>query len=128
LERRKFTRIIFSTPAELRQDKQIWSTKLLDLSFKGALLEKPDRFDGDLAQTFLLTFGLEGLPNNIILQGHITHEEQGHLGLHCELMDIDSATQLRRLIELNVGDTELLNRELANLTVPSQREHEPEQH
>lgn len=100
----------------------MWPTRLLDLSFKGALLEKPEEFNADLQQAFLLTFGLEGLPNNIILQGHITHQEQGHLGLHCELMDIDSATQLRRLIELNVGDTELLNRELSNLNVPSQSE------
>ena len=119
MERRKFTRIIFSTPAELRQGESVWQTQLLDLSFKGALLCKPEKFLADLEQPFLLTFILEGMPNQIILQGHITHDEHGHLGLHCELMDIDSATQLRRLIELNVGSTELLNRELKNLNIPS---------
>lgn len=122
MERRKFTRIIFSTPAELRQDSHQWQTQLLDLSFKGALLAKPAQFDGELGSPFLLTFMLEGMPGQIILQGHITHVENDHLGLHCELMDIDSATQLRRLIELNVGDTDLLNRELKNLHVPTNNE------
>ena len=32
IERRRFFRVIFSTPAVLRQGERSWQTKLLDLS------------------------------------------------------------------------------------------------
>lgn len=36
-------------------------------------------------------------------------------GLLCLTIDIDSVTHLRRLVELNLGDTDLLERELSHL-------------
>ena len=43
-----------------------------------------------------------------------------HLGLFCHHIDIDSITHLRRLIELNLGDETLLQRELAELLPPGE--------
>jgi hypothetical protein len=37
------------------------------------------------------------------------------VGLHCRHIDIESLAHLRRLIELNLGDPALLERELAAL-------------
>lgn len=37
------------------------------------------------------------------------------VGLRCSSLDLDSATHLRRLVELNLGDPALLERELATL-------------
>ena len=36
-------------------------------------------------------------------------------GLHCLAIDIDSVTHLRRLVELNLGDPALLEREVSAL-------------
>ncbi len=41
--------------------------------------------------------------------------ENGELGLRCEDIDVDSITCLRRLVELNLGEPELLERELSAL-------------
>ena len=45
----------------------------------------------------------------------VMHVHADRIGLHCEHIDIDSVTHLRRLIELNLGDPELLERELSGL-------------
>jgi hypothetical protein len=45
----------------------------------------------------------------------IAHHENEELGLHCKDIDIDSITHLRRLIELNLGNPALLERELSAL-------------
>ena len=45
----------------------------------------------------------------------IAHYEDGVLGLHCKDIDTDSITHLRRLIELNLDNPELLERKLSAL-------------
>ncbi|WP_346289016.1 PilZ domain-containing protein, partial [Zoogloea sp.] len=55
----------------------------------------------------------------VLMSGQIAHvEARGdalHLGLVCREIDLDSITHLRRLVELNLGDAELLEREVALL-------------
>lgn len=51
-ERRRFQRIDFDAPTELRQGVKRWPAKLLDLSLKGLLIERPANWDADLTQDF----------------------------------------------------------------------------
>ncbi|MBE0387026.1 hypothetical protein PLUTE_a2068 [Pseudoalteromonas luteoviolacea DSM 6061] len=51
------------------------------------------------------------------MEVEIRHIEEAHLGLHCAQIDLDSVTHLKRLIELNIGDDDILHRELENLTL-----------
>lgn len=44
-ERRRFQRIDFDAPIELRQGLKRWPAKLLDLSLKGLLIERPAGWD-----------------------------------------------------------------------------------
>ncbi len=117
-ERRNFTRIIFSTPAQLSHQGNIWTSSLIDLSLKGALVAKPDNWRSDQVTAVTLKFTLDESDVTIAMDTRVTHEEEGHLGLLCEQIDIDSATHLKRMIELNVGDSDLLNRELEHLSHP----------
>jgi hypothetical protein len=50
------------------------------------------------------------------MEGSIAHLEGTQVGLRCDSIDIDSLTHLRRLVELNVGDEAILQRELSALT------------
>lgn len=61
---------------------------------------------------------------NVQLAGHeveinldviAVHSEENHIGFKTEHMDIDTATHLRRLVELNLGSESLLERELSEL-------------
>lgn len=116
MDRRHFNRIIFSSQAELSQGGKVWQTELLDLSLKGALLKSPANFEYDANGYLALNFVLDGLPNPISMKGKIRHRDNQQLGFQCELLDIDSATELRRLIELNISDEAILNRELMALS------------
>ena len=119
-ENRRFTRIVFSTPASLIQDNKQWLTELVDLSLKGALVLKPADWRANIGERFTLDFKLPGSDIDICMQVHKAHERDNCLGLTCDSIDIDSATHLRRLIELNVGSAQLLNRDLEHLAIPDE--------
>ena len=51
----------------------------------------------------------------------VSHIKANHIGLKCHYIDIDSITHLKRLIELNLADDELLHRELAMLIHDTQQ-------
>jgi hypothetical protein len=117
-DNRRFTRIVFSTPVMLTCKQEQWKTELIDVSFKGALVKKPDIFPSNETQPFTLSFRLANTEIDINMQVHRVHERDNCIGFTCDSIDIDSASHLRRLIELNVGNAELLNRDLEQLTIP----------
>ncbi|WP_438864897.1 PilZ domain-containing protein [Neptunicella sp.] len=115
MDNRRFTRIAFSAPVLLRQGSHSWQSELIDLSLHGVLLSRPIEFEANLDKDFTISFELEGLPNAIILIGKISHINDDAIGIQAELIDIDSISELRRLVELNMGDDALLNRNFNNL-------------
>ena len=119
-EHRRFTRIVFSTPATIvaLANDDMWTSQLVDLSLKGALVKKPPGWQQAPGEKFALSFQLLGTDIDIHMLVHKAHEHPDSIGFACDSIDIDSASHLRRLIELNVGSAELLDRDLAHLTVP----------
>ena len=115
-ERRRFSRILYLTMADLVQGDKKWRTQLVDISLQGALLIRPDDWESnDDDKEYSLSFVLSGSDIEIKMQVMLTHEASKKLGFYCHHIDIDSATHLKRMIELNVGDEELLHRELEQL-------------
>jgi hypothetical protein len=51
------------------------------------------------------------------MDGVVVHQDGQHIGIKCRHIDVDSLTRLRRLVELNLGDATLLDRELPHLFV-----------
>jgi len=127
IERRRFFRVVYSTPARLQQGEQVWSTTLLDLSLQGALLNRPANWTEQNNGLFTLSFTLADSDIEIRMEVESTHLDDQKLGVYCHHIDIDSASHLRRLIELNAGDTELLLREFAHL-LEDHQEHERQHH
>ena len=113
-ERRRFRRIAFDATAELRQNGSEWPVKLLDLSLKGLLVERPDEWKGNKALPFDIDIRLDQ-KTHIKLQARLTHEDPGQLGFVCKHIDLDSISHLRRFVELNLGDEQELERELGAL-------------
>jgi hypothetical protein len=119
-EHRRFTRIIYSTPVTIKADDNMWSTQLIDVSLKGVLVKTPQQWNNQLGDRFILSFQLIGADIDIVMKVHKAHERNSCIGFTCDSIDIDSASHLRRLVELNVGHSDLLNRELEHLTFPVQ--------
>ncbi|WP_432454443.1 MULTISPECIES: PilZ domain-containing protein [unclassified Agarivorans] len=116
-ERRQFLRVLFDRPASLNHGEQFWSCKLLDLSLRGALVTLPQDWDEQLSQ-LTLSFNLTDMAVEeltITMDVEVKHLRDKQLGLRCLHLDLESASHLKRLIELNLGDDELLHRELEHL-------------
>jgi len=114
-ERRHFSRITFHRPAELDALDQRAACELLDVSLKGALVQAPAAFQADIGQAGTLTIRLDSGDAVIRMDVQIIHREGTQVGLRCTGIDLESIAHLRRLVELNLGDEELLHRELSAL-------------
>lgn len=114
-ERRQFTRIFYLTAARLSQGGRQWRTQLVDVSLQGALLLRPEDWSPSGDKEYEVCFVLSGSDIEIKMQVELTHEASKKLGFYCHHIDIDSASHLKRMIQLNVGEEQLLYRELEQL-------------
>ena len=114
-ERRKYNRVSFKSPATLTAEKFQVDCKVVDLSIHGALVQLLTPVDIEPPQTFHLNIPLDNDGEHILMELKLTHQENDQLGLECIHIDLDSITHLRRLVELNLGDSELLERDFQAL-------------
>lgn len=114
-ERRRFQRIAFDATTELSQGERRWPAQLHDLSLKGLLVHRPQDWQNtDSTQPFMARIRLA---DDAVLEMEVelTRSQGELLGFVCRHIDIESISHLRRLVELNLGDQTLLERELAAL-------------
>jgi hypothetical protein len=113
-KRRFFWRAAFHSAARLVTPDGEFEARLIDISLKGALLETPDTWQGQRGVKCQLFLTLA--EDAQITMWCTTMHVDGHkVGLRCDNIDLDSITHLRRLVELNVGDHNILERDLASL-------------
>ena len=115
-ERRHFVRVQFDSPAQLTCAQGVFDVQVLDLSLKGALLLATNRISLATGTPCQLTVQLSE-QDHIAMRMEVVHTEGPSMGLRCDSIDLDSVTHLRRLIELQLGDPALLERDLAELSV-----------
>ncbi|MCQ4163290.1 PilZ domain-containing protein [Tahibacter harae] len=113
-ERRRFQRFNFEGTVRLYSGTAMWETKLVDISLKGVLIERPVEWNGKIGGGYRMDLRIN---NSVIISMgvSIAHIMPHRLGCRWEKIDLDSFSQLKRLIELNLGDPALLNRELSAL-------------
>ncbi len=117
-ERRPFSRVHFNAPARLTLGSETFAAEVLDLSLKGALFEWPDTHPVNIDTPITVDISLSD-QIDILMEGRVAHQESGRLGIACQSIDLDSIQHLRRLIELNIGDADSMERELSELIYPS---------
>ncbi|WP_160108359.1 PilZ domain-containing protein [Pseudomonas izuensis] len=113
-DRRRFKRIAFDAKTELSQGAFIWPVKLIDLSLKGLLIQRPEPWLGNPKQDFFVDIHLSE-DTDIEMDVQLAHEDHGQLGFVCRHISLESIERLRRLIEFNLGDPQELERELGAL-------------
>lgn len=120
-EHRRFTRIPFDASVELtlaagpRGKATSWHAQLLDICLKGALFTRPADWHGSVGERYRLEIQLGDAPIVMAMDGHVVHVQDESIGFSWDQLDVDSAGHLHRLIELNLGDSTLLERELHEL-------------
>ncbi|MFW0755771.1 PilZ domain-containing protein [Pseudomonas sp. H11T01] len=113
-DRRRFKRIAFDAKTEISQGQNRWPVQLIDLSLKGLLIQRPEPWQGDETQPFAVDIHLSD-DIDVRMDVKLSHKDYGQLGFVCLDIDLESIEHLRRLIELNLGDENELERELGAL-------------
>ncbi|MEE9337514.1 MAG: PilZ domain-containing protein [Methylococcaceae bacterium] len=114
-DKRHFHRIFFNSDVTLSNQSTNLPCKLVDISLKGCLLQFNENWTGDLDGLYTLNLNLSD-EITITMKTSVVHVVGSNVGFKCEHIDIDSISQLRRLVELNLGDSDLLERDLLALT------------
>lgn len=116
-ERRHFVRVGFDAPAQVTIGPDTFDAQVLDLSLKGALLRLPPQAHALAGPGVSCQLVVPLLPaqEQLSMAAHIAHLDGDLAGLQCSTIDLDSVTHLRRIIELQLGDAALLERDLAEL-------------
>ena len=114
-ERRIFSRLNFPVESSLVVEGNTYPATMVDISVKGALVEKPSGWVDDADRDVTLRIQLQDSDVVVEMKVEVMRSSGEQLGLRCKSIDVDSLTHLRRILELNLGDPELVERDLHNL-------------
>ena len=112
---RHFFRVPFNAAVQLHLHDRSIEVQLIDIALKGALVKTPTAQALVLQEKCRLVLPLTEGGEGITMAGRVVHLDAEHVGIECLDIDVPSLTQLRRLIELNTGDGDLMKRELSQL-------------
>ena len=110
LDKRQFRRIEFDSLVILSQSNTSWTAKLTDISLQGLLVEMPEAWQSASGQ---FEASVKIPEHTISMTVEKIHEENKNIGFKCTAIELDSVTNLKRLVELNLGDETLLEREIS---------------
>ncbi len=114
-DQRKFHRIFYNSEAILTYKDKQWACELLDISLHGCLLRFQSPWEQkNIEELYTLTLQLSET-TSIVMELSISHVIGNEAGFKCEHIDLNSISTLRRMVELNLGDSELLERDLIAL-------------
>ncbi|YCO03178.1 PilZ domain-containing protein [Vibrio sp. VNB-15] len=115
-ERRRFSRIIYQVSALVEQSDLALQATIQDLSLHGLLLRAENANSLESSLPVEVAFSFAQSEQVMQLTADIIAVADNEIRLKIINIDIDSISQLKRFIELNVGNNELLNRELEYLS------------
>jgi hypothetical protein len=115
IDNRHFHRVLYAAEAVLMCEEKTWNCEIIDLSLKGCLLrfELPWEENMEKLYTLILNLSEQAEIKMELTPAHIVDNK---VGFKCEHIDLDSITELRRLVELNLGNSSLLERDLLALS------------
>ncbi len=115
-DKRRFHRVLFDSLVEFESGDCEHVCELIDISLNGALIAACSGATPAPGTPCTLILNLdEEHENQIIMVGSIAHKVENRVGIRCNSIDSESMTNLRRLVEYNLGDVELVHRELEML-------------
>lgn len=112
---RKYTRVPFLVDGTLRMGGRAMPLAVVDISLNGALVRPVGDPPTGAGAQGVLELPLAGTAVVIRMDVAVAHLRGAVIGLQCNRIDLESMTHLRRLMELNLGDPDLVERELMAL-------------
>lgn len=113
-EKRQFTRVSFVTQVKLSQGDQLWLGHVVDISFKGVLVNSRTSLSFDNSQAVTAEIFFEN-GNSMKIKAKEAHNNGQFYGFNFLELDVDGMTHLRNIIMHNLGDESACERELMSL-------------
>ena len=110
-EQRQFHRIPFDSVALITHARHGHACDLIDLALQGALFRAPEGLPLILGDRCSLSIFLPSTDQTLDFRGELVHQEGNDYGFRFTKEDGDSMIHLRRLLELNLGDSGQIGRE-----------------
>ena len=110
--KRYYKRINFHITVTVNVENVLHKGELYDISLKGALIKLNKALPDTVGKSCSV---MMQLPNSIVIlkfESKIVHKKAEYYGFKFEKSDVDSITHLRRLLLLNTGDEEDLDKEI----------------
>jgi len=116
-EERNSHRVDFNALVEFETDESQLVCDLYDISLQGALIGACSGATPDAGTNCKLIIKLDDDgETRIVMNGSVAHKIENRVGIHCDEIDELSMTHLRKLVEYNLGDVELVNRDFDALS------------
>jgi len=118
--RRNFSRVKFNSVAYLKYQEKQQKVELIDISLKGALITAAEN-DLTIQKGDPCVFEFRLSDSEIVLSINslVVYIHDSNLGLKFENIELESMIHLRRLVELNVGNPDQIQKELFFLVTPN---------
>ncbi|WP_329604794.1 MULTISPECIES: PilZ domain-containing protein [Vibrio] len=115
MERRRFLRVIYQAPVTLKQGDLTFPAMVRDISLHGMLVhcEAPQSLSTDTVIEVSLQLPDSDVEINLI--ANIVDLKANILRLKVDHIDLESLAHLKRLVELNMGNDDMLHRDLDHL-------------
>ena len=113
-ERRRYHRVGFHADAQLKFSVGTFPVEILDSSLAGALLKIDSTMTLEEGSIGSLIVRLSD-EVQIKMTGDLLSHGDGNYALHRALSELEDDRHLRRLLELNLGDPELMDRDVESL-------------
>jgi c-di-GMP-binding flagellar brake protein YcgR len=112
-ERRNFQRVPFATVAEIYCNEKKYSGELLDISLQGALIQGKKSIPLEDGKSYELLIQLVGSEVTMKFDVTLVHREEDRFGFRFIGEDTETMIHLRRLLELNIGSSEAIDKEIS---------------
>jgi len=112
-ERRNYQRVHFTCNAEINCNDKKYHGELFDISLQGAKVLGKDTIPFAEGNRCKLSLRLPDSEITMQFEADIIHLQEKIFGFKFVGEDLETATHLRRLLELNIGSSEALEREVS---------------
>lgn len=116
-ERRRYSRVNFNSAVIMSQNDKTFESNIVDVSLNGMLVDTPQDYE---IRTDIPVEACIRLADDTEIRMNVSlmHSSSRVLGFKCNSIDLESIAHLRRLVELNLGDSQAAERVLSELVTP----------
>ncbi|MEE1339950.1 MAG: PilZ domain-containing protein [Succinivibrionaceae bacterium] len=114
IEKRRYNRVAYQTKGQFVGESFNVNVTVIDLSIKGVLVKTNTPLEMEIGKEGTLTIDIDE-SIKVFMQVKVVRTQGCDIGLYCTKIDIESITHLRALIDLNLGNPNLLERDLEEL-------------